>query len=146
MSIKNEITEALNQLSSGAHMGLVAYNSGTYVWSPTAKRANNSAKGAALGWMNMLVPIESHNILDAVLSTMQIAQSAPGGPRQKRIIVMGSRKPPNIQQCLESITAANYQDTPINTVYFTSNSYSGEEDFYVQLAAMNAGLFQQVDY
>ncbi len=151
-SIRTEVTNAVTQLTSRSMIDLVAYNSATYVWRPKAQRATGGNKAGAIAWMNMLVPIESHCLLEAALTTLGISQ-ATNKPK-KVLIVMGARTPycgtdggtEYSEQCLMQITTANYENSKINTVYFTSSFYSGEQSFYVELAAMNGGSFRQVDY
>jgi len=151
-SIRGEVTNALTQLTSRSLIDLVAYNSATYVWRPQAQRATGANKTAAIAWMSMLVPIESHCLLEAAVTTLGIAQAT--NKPHKVLIVMGARQPycgsdsgtEYSEQCLMQISAANYENSKINTVYFTSTFYSGEQAFYVELAAMNGGTFRQVDY
>lgn len=151
-SIREEINAALSQLSRRSLMSLVGYNSQTYVWSYQAKKATEANKSGAMGWMQTLVPIEAHCTLDAAVATLNISQAARG--RAKQIVVMGARAPycgteggaGYAETCLTTITTSNYENSRVNTVYFTSTFYSGEEDFYVDLASMNSGAFKQVDY
>ena len=152
VAIKNEITNSVNQLSAQAWFDMVGYNVETpFIWRPNAVRAISSNKAAALAWMNGLVAVESHCLLSAGLAALQISQSSPGDG--KVVVIMGARAPycsggssTYAQQCLEQITAANFQNSPINTVYVTSTFYSGESQFYIDLAAQNQGSFTQIDY
>ena len=151
-AIKNEITSAVNQLTPEAWFGMVGFNvEQPFIWRPSAVRATSANKGSALAWMNGLVAVESHCLLNAGLAALQISQSSPGDG--KILVIMGARAPycsggsaNYAQQCLEQITGANYQNSPINTFYVTSPFYSGESQFYIDLAAQNQGSFTQIDY
>jgi hypothetical protein len=131
---------------------LVAYNSQTYVWRQDPVRASEGNKSAGLSWMETLVPQEAHCLLDAALTSLDMSHQSEG--RIKRLIMMGARTPycgteggeGYASTCLETITAANFEHSPIDTFYFTSTFYSGEADFYQDLAAANQGTFTQIDY
>lgn len=151
-SIREEINAALSQLSRRSLMSLVGYNSQSYVWSYQAKKANEANKASAMAWMQTLVPVEAHCLLEASVTTLNISQAARG--RAKQLVVMGARTPycgseggaAYAETCLTTITSSNYENSRLSTVYFTSTFYSGEQDFYVDLASMNSGSFKQVDY
>lgn len=151
-SIREEINSALMQLSKRSLFSLVGYNSQTYVWSYQAKKANEANKASGIAWMQSLIPVEAHCLLEAAVTTLNISQGARGNAKQ--LVVMGARTPycgteggsGYATECLTTITASNYENSRMNTVYFTSTFYSGEQDFYVSLASMNGGSFKQVDY
>lgn len=150
--IRQEVSQTLNQLSVAVDFTVIAYNSTTYIWRPECCTASLMHKASAQAWLGTLAPIDNHCLLDAALAGLGLAQQAPGV--HKQIIICGAREPycngnsggTYGDICLESITAANFENLPINTVYFTSSFYSGEADFYINLAAMNGGTFRQVDY
>ena len=141
--IRQEVAQTLNQLSAA---------STTYIWRPECCSASPGHKASAQAWMGTLAPIENHCLLDAALAGLGLAQQAPGA--YKQVIICGAREPycngsgggSYADICLESITAANSENLPIHTIYFTSSFYSGEEAFYINLSAMNGGTFRQVDY
>ena len=151
-SIRQEVGSTLNQLSGAVDFSVVAYNSQTYIWRPDCCSANAGNKASAQAWLGGLAPIENHCLLDAALVAMGLAQQAPGS--HKQVIICGAREPycngssggNYADLCLDSISAANFENLPIHTIYFTSSFYSGEESFYVNLSAMNGGNFRQVDY
>lgn len=151
-NIRQEVSGTLNQLSAAVDFSVVAYNSQTYIWRPDCCSANAGNKASAQAWLGGLTPIENHCLLDAALVALGLAQQSPGN--HKQVIICGAREPycggeaggSYADQCLDSITAANFENLPIHTIYFTSPFYSGEESFYVNLSAMNGGNFRQVDY
>lgn len=151
-AIREEVGSTLNQLSPMVDFSLVAFNSTTYVWSPTCVRANSANKTAAQAWLSTLAPIEAHCLMDASVTALGILQAAPASFKQ--MIVCGAREPycggngggPYADGVLEVVSAANIENVPIHTVYFTSSAYSGEGQFYMDLAAMNGGTFRQVNY
>jgi len=150
--IRQEVSATLNQLSAAVDFAIVAYNSTTYIWRPDCCHASPAHKASALAWMDTLAPIENHCLLDAALAGLGLAQQSPGS--HKQIILCGAREPycdgsggSNYADiCIETISAVNFENLPINTIYFTSSFYSGEETFYINLASMNNGTFRQVDY
>jgi len=152
VSIRMEITTAINQLSEQSTFSLVGFNSMTYVWSPTVVPANAVNRSSAIAWMNTLAPIESHCIVEAAITTLGISQSAESD--YKQVVVCGAREPycngsggaPYVAAALLQITAANFEQTPLHTVYFSTTFYSGEQAFYQQLASLNSGTFRQVGY
>ncbi|MFN0059183.1 MAG: hypothetical protein ACKVX7_12045 [Planctomycetota bacterium] len=143
-AIKSEIANGLQQVSNRTEFDLIGYNSQTYIWRLDPPKGNAANKASALAWMNLLVPIEAHNLLEAALTTLNISHTASG--RDKHVIIMGVHAPWEGDSALEAITAANYEHAKIDTFYFTTTYYSGEADFYIDLAAMNGGTFHQVDY
>ncbi len=150
--IRQEVSATLNQLSAAVDFAIVAYNSTTYIWRPDCCHASPAHKASAQAWMGTLAPIENHCLLDAALAGLGLAQQSAGA--HKQVIICGAREPycngsgggNYADICMESITAANFENLPIHTIYFTSSFYSGEQQFYVNLAAMNGGTFRQVDY
>ena len=150
--IRQEVSQTLNQLSAAVDFAIVAYNSTTYIWRPDCCHASPAHKASAQAWMGTLAPIENHCLLDAALAGLGLAQQAPGA--HKQVIICGAREPycngsgggNYADICMESITAANFENLPIHTIYFTSSFYTGEEAFYINLSAMNGGTFRQVDY
>ena len=150
--LRQEVSTTLNQLSASVDFAIVAYNSTTYIWRPDCCHASPGHKASAQAWMGTLAPIENHCLLDAALTGLGLAQQASGA--HKQVILCGAREPycdgagggNYADICMESITAANFENLPIHTIYFTSSFYSGEEQFYINLSAMNGGTFRQVDY
>ena len=147
-NIRAEITNALGQLSSDADFDLIGFNSTTFAWSPAVVEANAANKGSAIAWMNTLVPVEQHEIIEATVTALGISQAADS--QAKQMIVCGARAPfggpEAISAGLIQITESNYESTPMHTIYFSTPFYSGEESFYQQLANMNGGTFKPVAY
>lgn len=128
---------------------MVAYNTQTYIWSWEPRRAREPQKAAALGWMETLIPIESHCLEDAALTTLDISNRCRA--RQKRVLVLGNRTPfcgtmwsGYPEQCMASITSANYEHTPIDTIFVPEFPGVGEELWWQELAAANHGTFTLV--
>ena len=147
-SIRSEISAALNQLSSHATFDLIGFNSQVYTWAPAVRAASAGNKAAATAWMNVLVPVEAHYIVEAAQTALAISQAADS--EYKQMVLCGSRAPFGgagaISGALMEITAANYESIPLHTIYFSTPFYQGEESFYQQLAAMNGGTFRHVSY
>lgn len=143
-AIKAELTQTLGQLSPASDFSMVGFNSQTYIWSTFLKAANAANKSSAIAWMNSMIPTEAHNLVEAALAALNIINTGQGNA--KVMFQMGVHAPPNPAGAISQITAANYQAMPINCIYFTSNFYSGEAEFFINLAASNSGSFQQIDY
>ena len=75
-AIRAEISAALAQLSENSDFDLVCFNSTTYVWRPVVSPANANNKAVATAWMNAMVPIESHCIVEAATTALGILQAA----------------------------------------------------------------------
>jgi hypothetical protein len=151
-AIRAEISAALGQLSNNSDFDLVCYNSTTYVWRPTVCPGNVQNRALATAWMNSMVPTEFHCIVEAATTSLGILQAASSD--YKQLILCGAHEPfcngqggPDyVAGALLEITGANYEGTPIHTVYFTTTFYNGESAFYQQLANMNSGSFREVAY
>lgn len=150
-AIRAEVTAAIQQLSPEATFDLVCFNAATFTWRPIVVPASNGNCSAAVAWMNTMSPIEQHCIVEACTTALGISQAGDG--QSKQMVVCGARGPycttsgsSDASAALMAITGANYQQTPMHTVYFTTNFYSGEEAFYQQLAAMNGGTFRLVAF
>lgn len=152
VGIRTEIAAAIQQLSSNSEFSLVGFNSVSYVWSSVVVPASSVMKAAAIAWMATLAPTEQHCIVEASITTLSISQQADSD--HKQVVICGAREPycngaggaPYVAAALMQITTANYEQSPLHTIYFTTSFYSGEQAFYQQLAAMNNGTFRQVGY
>lgn len=146
--IRAEVTIAIGQLSDQSMFDLVAFNSTSFTWSPMVQPANPANRGGAIGWMNTLTPVESHCLVEAAVTALGISQAADS--QFKQVVLCGARTPScaggGISGALLAITSANYENTPLHTIYFTTSNYSGEQSFYQQLAAMNGGTYRQVSF
>lgn len=128
---------------------MVAYNTQTYIWSWRPKKARAALKSNALAWMESLIPIESHCLEDAALTTINISNSCRG--RKKRILVLGNRTPfcagmwlGYPEQCMTSIVGANVEQTPIDTIFVPEFPGIGEDTWWQDLANANQGTFTLV--
>jgi hypothetical protein len=143
-AIRAELTAAISQLSDQSKFDLVAFNSTSFAWNPMVQAANAGNRASAVAWMNTLTPVESHNIADAAVTALGISQASDSN--HKQMVLCGARAPIDIPDALITITSANYESTPLHTIYFSTPFYYGEEAFYQELSAMNGGTFRQVTY
>jgi hypothetical protein len=151
-AIRAEVENAVNQLTETSEFSLVAFNSTTYVWSYVMKEANPGNKAGANAWMATLVPTESHCIVPAAITALGITHTSDR--THKQMVQCGAREPycdgqsgpAYVAAALLQITGANYENTPIHTVYFETTFYFGEEEFYMQLAGLNGGTYREVTY
>ncbi|MCI0650579.1 MAG: hypothetical protein L0Z55_01705 [Planctomycetes bacterium] len=148
-AIKAEVTDSVNSLSVRSKMDLVAYNSETYVWRPRAQNASQSNKASAISWMDTLTTTESQCLLPAGLTTIDISNAC--NREGKNMIFLGGNSPhcgastgaAYEEQCLEELTAANSERTPLHTV-FVAAVYTSGQSFWESLAAMNGGTYSVV--
>ncbi|MFQ5654297.1 MAG: hypothetical protein ACE5GW_06165, partial [Planctomycetota bacterium] len=49
-TLKQEVTQSVNSLSTRAEFSLVAFSTSTLVWSPFPQKANPATKAAAIAW------------------------------------------------------------------------------------------------
>jgi hypothetical protein len=151
-AIRAEIESSVNQLSETSEFSLVAFNSQTFVWSYVMKDASPGNKASANAWMATLIPVESHCIVEAAVTALGITHTSDR--EYKQMVLCGAREPycngsygpAYVAAALLQITGANYEHTPIHTIYFTTAFYSGEQLFYQQLAGLNQGTFKQIGY
>lgn len=140
--LKQEVTAAINSLSSDAEIGLVNYESDTSVWNPQPQKANPSNKGSAIAWVQAMVVDGLTCLADAGVQTVQISNLSR---KRHRTIIVVSDGVPNCPACAESvaaITTANWKRTPINTLFLGANTTGSS--CMQSLAAANNGTFQQV--
>ena len=147
-TLKQELTQAVTQLSAQAEFSMVRFNSSFEVWSPLPKRATFPNKVNALGWVNATVANGGTSIAPATIAALGVCFQCTG--QVKRVILVGDGvpswcpSPPSDEQnqatlALEEITAANYRGVPIDTVLI-SNSQAGIQLFQ-DIAAQNNGTF-----
>ena len=129
-------------MSNYSRFSMVAYNYATYVWKDRAIRANPANRAAGVAWLDGVPMGSQHKLLDAGLTTVGIAQATRGG--RKQMIFLGHRIPINSAETFTELTAANYQQIPLNTIYVPYGSNSGIT-WWQNLAEANAGLFQVSD-
>ncbi|MFQ5655205.1 MAG: hypothetical protein ACE5GW_10815 [Planctomycetota bacterium] len=147
-TLKQEMTSAINSLSSRAEFSMVAFNTSYQVWSPYPRRADPGAKASAVGWVQQMTAAGTTCLAAAGVKTVQISNLS--GKRHKTIIIVGDGvpecPPPNSQQqnqdTLSQITGSNWQMTPINTIFISASSQGVQ--FMQTLAAMNGGTFLHV--
>ena len=107
--------------------------------------ANPAQKAAGIAWVSTL-GAEGWTCLEgAGVMTVNIANQS--SKSSKRILVLGDGLPycggdDTSAACLSSITGANWQQIPIDTLYISADSQG--IGFMTQLAAMNNGTFTLV--
>lgn len=143
--LKSEVIYSLSQLSSGSEFSMVAFSTGHIMFSPIPRVANAANRGAAITWVNALVADGTTCMGPAGVETIEIANLCSQENRQILILSDG------IPSCTEgsndsavtlsTITGANWQRIPINTIYVSNDA--GGVAFMQQLAALNGGSFSQ---
>ena len=122
---------------------LVAFNVSTHVWKQTAVHATLGNRASALAWIESLPTVEAHVMLEAGITTVNIANATPRAP--KRLIFLGNRDPFNPATVISAITSANYQRIPLDTIYVPDLGPGGNAEFWQSLAAANGGTYTQVE-
>ncbi len=140
--LKQEMTEAINALTSRAQFSMVAYSSNTVAWNQFPVPANSGNKASALAWVQGLSASGPTCMLPAGLKVIEISNLC--SKRRKQVIVLGDGVPfcngqNTGQQCLTEITGANWQRTPIHTIYVSTDN--GGVEFMQALATLNNGTF-----
>ena len=140
--LKQEFTQAVNSLSTQAEFGVVAFSGSTLAWSMIPQRANAGNRGSAIAWVQSLNPGGWTCLGPAGVRAINIANQSQKAMRQ--ILILSDGEPYCDGQntasiCLTSITQANWQHIPINTIYIATDN--GGISFMQTLANMNNGTF-----
>lgn len=147
-TLKQEMTQAITSLTRNAEFSCVAFATNYTVWSQQPQKATPASKGSAINWISQLTAIEATCISPAGVKTIQISNLCT--KRQKAIILVGDGvpecpppyTPEQGAQVLADLTAANYQGTPLHTI-FISASEAGVQ-LMQSIAAANNGTFTHV--
>jgi len=137
--LKSEMSEAISQLSEESEFGIVAFSSGYTIWSPHPQVADRANRASALAFVGALSPAGMTCMAPAGVQTIAISDQCDKD--QKHIIVLSDGVPncPGPEETLAAMTAANWQRTPIDTIYIASDPEGIA--FMQQLAALNGGTF-----
>ncbi len=140
--LKQEVTASVNSLSPEADFGIVAFSSNTLTWSLAPRRASPAMKASAIAWVNILVPEGWTCLAPAAITTLQVCNQSSKPTRQVIILSDGVPTCDDVDtttQALAEITAANWQQVPIHTIYINDDSEG--ISFMQTLAAQNFGTF-----
>ncbi|MFQ5654296.1 MAG: VWA domain-containing protein [Planctomycetota bacterium] len=145
-TLKQEVTQAVNSLSTRAEFSLVSFSGNTVVWSPFPQKANPATKAAAIAWVQNISAGGWTCLAPAGVQTVNISNQS--SKRRKQVLILSDGVPTcngqNTQaECLANITAANWQGTPVNTLYISADDAG--INFMQQLAQMNNGTFTLVE-
>lgn len=140
--LRVEVTEAIRSLSSRAQFSLVAFHSSTQVWSAIPVDATPAQRAAAISWVQALQPEDWTCLAPAGVRILQISQLSRR--REKAILIVGDGVPlcqgvDTSAQCLAAITGANWQRTPVHTLYVSEDDEG--QQFMQELATANGGRF-----
>ena len=139
--LKQEMTQAISQLSGQTDFGIVAFGSNVLQWAPSPRRGTSAYKESANAWVQGLTADGGTCIAAGGVATVELANQST--KRLKRIIVLTDGEPycsgltDEASVALTNITAANFQRIPIDTVYISADA--GGIAFCQQLSAMNNG-------
>ncbi len=142
--LKAETTEALQSLSSESEFSLVAFSTGHITFSMFPRAANAAAKAEATAWVTSLEAEGWTCLGPAGVEIVNISNLSDKA--NKQVLVLSDGEPycdgvDTSAECLTNIRAANWQNTPVNTIYISSDAAG--ITFMQQLAALNNGTFYQ---
>ncbi len=143
--LRNEVSEVIEQLSSEAEFGLVAFGNETTVWRSQPRRARQPERLAALAWLAAIEPMGETCLLPAALKMLEIAQLGSRPNPTGFIVSDGLPMCGGVNTedlCLVRIPQSNLLQMPIHTV-FVSSDVPGI-DFLQALAALCGGEFHLV--
>ena len=139
--LKNEMRESLDSLTENSEFSIVAFSSGTTVFSQFPKEANVGNVAAGKAWVTALVPDGATCLADAGVQCVNISNMSEKENKQVLILSDGEPNCPGPSETTSMITGANWQRTPINTIYIANDSAG--ISFMQSLAAANGGTFYQ---
>ena len=145
-TLKQEVSQAVQSLSSNSEFGLVAFSTTVSIWKQLPAQATPPNKVSALAWIQGIGQAGWTCLEPAGIQTLQIANQS--SKQFKKVLVLGDGVPicngqDTSSQCLTNITAANWQSLPIDTLYISADTQG--INFMQQLAAMNNGTFVLVE-
>ncbi len=142
--LMGEMCHALLELSHRSEFTMVAFSSNYLVWREHAAQGISENQAAAMAWVQSLNAGGITCLMEAGVKTVQISNNC--AKRNKQIIMLSDGQPncdTTPEECIDAITGANYQRTPINTIYI-SNDTQGQ-NFMRSLASANNGTFTLAD-
>ena len=139
--LKSEMQESINSLTENSEFSVVAFGDYTTVWSQQPKAATASNRGQATSFVNTLSAEGSTAMGPAAVQLVNISNMCDKENKQIIILSDGSPNNPGATETLSMISSANWQRTPINTVYIGGDSNGA--GFMQGLAAANGGTFNQ---
>ena len=143
-ALKVEVTAALSSLSKSSQIGLVSFATGTSVWQNLPRSASVGSVASAKSWVNALTSGGVTCLGPAGVKTIEISNLCD---REKKQIFVVSDGAPSCfssdssAQALISFASANWQRTPVNTIFIGDDS-SGIA--FMQALAANGGTYRQV--
>ncbi len=141
VQMKAEVTDAIAELTDESEFGLVAFSSGFINWSPRPQPGRVANRLNATAWVHSLFPDGLTHLATACIETIRICNMSEKEHKQIIVISDGEPNNPGPAETLSSVTTANWQRTPINTIYL--GNLAGAREFMRNLAAANSGDFSQ---
>lgn len=146
-TLKSEVVKALDSLTSKSEFGIVAFSTGWISWDTRPKRAQPDIVDDAKNWVNQLNAAGQTHLAPAGVETIRL--SSLSRKKHKHIIVLSDGLPNGpgalnsaITDTINAITLANWERTPIHTIFIGDNQIG--KNFMQTLALMNSGTFTQV--
>lgn len=144
VTLKEEATSAIMQLSGRADFGIVQFNHTHSVFSPVPTKATLASKASAQNWVQSMTADGQTCIGPPGVSTLNIANQS--SKRHVQVVILGDGVPvcgsETAATVISDITAANYKSLPIHCLFIGTGS--GGVSLFQQLAAQNGGTFRQI--
>ncbi len=146
-TLKSETTNAVQQLSKYSEFGIISFNSSYSSFMPIPVKGDPANKAAGVSYIQSLSSAGLTCLAPAGVACVNLANQS--SKQNKVMIFVGDGEPycgggGNYDAtCLSSITAANFERTPINTLWISSGG-SGQ-GFFQSLANSNNGTFTSVN-
>ncbi len=146
-TLKSETTNAIQQLSKYSEFGIVSFNTSWNKFMPIPVRGDPANKAAGVGWVQGLSAAGMTCLAPAGVEAVNLANAS--SKNNKVMIFVGDGLPwcgesgNYAGTCLSTITAANFERIPLNTLYIGGSG--GGSGFFQNLAVSNNGTFSTVN-
>lgn len=143
--LKSEFSTAIDSLSDESEFSAIHFGSSFNTFSHIPLEANLGNREAAKEWINQVEALGGTCLAPAGVALVNISQLSD---KDNKVILVLSDGVPGCggtsggpSETLTAITSANWERTPINTIYISTDN-SGIA-FMQALATMNGGTFSQ---
>lgn len=142
--LKVEVLQAIQGLSHASEFGIVAFSSNSTKFAQTPVRARPESKAQAAAWVNALGPAGMSCLAPAATKLINISNQCKKASKIIFIVGDGSPNCPLCPATIETIRNANWQRTPVNTIYIGPLSDTIAADCFQEIAATNGGTFRAI--
>lgn len=142
--VQAEVVASLESLSEASEFSVVAFSSGVISWSPTPREGNQSNRTDAIEWVRALEPGGASCLISGAIETIAISNRSEA--LTKNLILLSDGAPgctggESTELALEAITRANWQHSPIHTIFIASDPEARQ--FLQSVSRTSGGSFRQ---